>query len=368
MIKRVIMVAVCVLACSAASAREKAARGRARCLGPGRVQCLINQRLIHQLEEGDVHVRRRAARTLEKRGAGAVSARAALERAVLADRDPEVRLGALAALDAISPDARTSIPVLIKALSDIHPPVRESACRVLGQLSNAARKAQASLERVLHRDASEQVRVCAAQVLTRIGPALRPALKALERALLNDRSTRVKTAAVAALVRLDPGAKASLATYEKALCRRDPELRRAAADAIIRLGSKRAGLVLTRSLKHRSRDCREAAVQALARIKPLPHSLFPSLRLALGDRDAGVRLVAAAAIGGVGPKAAPALSNLRDMLIKDRDARVRRAAAVAIGRVDTGSTESKRALKHAAASDADPKVREAAKRTLARFQ
>jgi HEAT repeat protein len=239
---------------------------------------------------------------------------------------------------------------------------------VLGQLGKAAKGAQKALVRALHKDTSEQVRVCAALVLTRIGPARRPALKALERALLNDRSSKVKTAAMAALARLDPGAKGSLTTYEKALCRRDPQLRRAAADAIIKLGTKRAGLVLSRSLKHKSRDCREAAVQALARIVPLPEILLPSLRLALGDRDAGVRLAAVRAMGKIGPRAAPSLSNLRDMLLKDKDARVRRAAAVAIGRMGIRSMESKRAVKHAAATDADPKVREAAKKTLDRLE
>jgi len=335
------------------------------CAGLDRVQCLINVRLVHQLQNGQPDVRQRAAETLERRGPGARPTLAALEHALRHEREAHVRLAVARALSAVGPAPNSSPLVLTGALSDPEPQIRLLACEMLKVLRTAGRMAENALRTTLLRDSNEQVRTCAIVALNLVGAAPRPSIEALEKALLNDRSSRVKTAAMEALEKFDRSVTTSMPILEKALCRKDPELRQAAVAFLVKLGA-RAVPVLSRGVKHTNSQCREAAVQALARLKPFPSPALPSLRLSLADKDPHVRRAAAAAIGMVGRPAAPIMGHLRDLLLEDKEPMVRAAAATSLGqlgqlgRLGGGALQ---ALKKAAI-DSDPAVRDAASKAL----
>lgn len=124
--------------------------------------------LLHN--EDDSEIRWTAARTLGKIGRAAKEATPMLVEA-MKDPEPLVREHAAEALGDIGPDAKEAIPELVKALKDPDARVRRDAVRSLGQMGPAAKSAIESI-RPLLQDKEDRVRKAACASLQQIDPPM----------------------------------------------------------------------------------------------------------------------------------------------------------------------------------------------------
>ena len=132
-------------------------------------------------------------------------------------------------------------------------------------------------------------------------------------------------------------------------------VRRAAAEALEKIGDPQAIPALIEALKDEDRDVRRTAAWALGQIGP---PAVPALIQALRDEKWEVRQAAAEALEKIGdPQATPALIQA----LRDEDVGVRRVAAKALGQI--GDPQATPALIHAL-RDEERWVREAAAEAL----
>ena len=257
----------------------------------------------------------------------------------LADTSDDVRVSAARELATEGVRAPDAVPGLARAMADSeHAWVREQVAGVLGTV----------LDQSLPPDAQATTGWPARADRPRVDPSvLAVGVDALIRGL-RDSHGEVRTQAATALRRLGPRAARVappvIPAWRDLAGAATPGLRVLAFDGLTAGGAAPA-LVLPLADAAIRRDTaavvRTAAIHAVA---PLGASAaaVPTLRIALRDPDAGVRLAAAIALGKVGPGSA--VSDLRAALT-DVDARVRVEAAHTLdafhqrGRRDTPPAE-----------------------------
>lgn len=228
---------------------------------------------------------------------------------------PDLRCEAVRAIAALGPGGRAALPVLLRATRDDTEDVRFWSVEAIRRIGPVAREAVPALLVVLTDDV-RRVQLSARAALEAIGPAALPALtpalrspdpwvranaaeaigaigglsgktvKELAR-LLGDDSLWVRASAGWALGRLGAEAKPAVKPLVNALreeLRRDPELRVPAQRARV-----------------------EQYSYALGRIGSSAADAVPSLLSVLFDGGDSLRAIAAAALAGIGARAAPAL-------------------------------------------------------------
>jgi HEAT repeat protein len=187
------------------------------------------ERLIGELQDEDVHVRRTAARSLGDMGIEAAPAVLALSKA-MEDEDRDVRRLALQAISQVGPQSESYLPVLKNSLEDNDLSVRIAAAfavnriepndvshqRVLidamklgeggiivrvGQLNSPGWAVPTLIDLLDDRRAG--IRRITANALEQIGPAAVTAKPALERVATNDPDERAREAAQLALDRMN---------------------------------------------------------------------------------------------------------------------------------------------------------------------
>ena len=199
---------------------------------------------------------------------------------LLRDKDVEVRMAALVALEQIGLEGQ-AVPALTEALKDQDPLIRRIAVRELGNLGPQARPALPDLAAMLSRvEAAERMGV--AQALVRIDPENKPAGSFLG-ALLEDPKTAKETRFRAAEIIASCGAPAVPA--------------------------------LTRALKDPEKEVRAKIVELLGAMGPAAKAAVPALAQTVADDASGtVRLRAAYTLPKLGPDAKNALPVLRAAL------------------------------------------------------
>jgi HEAT repeat protein len=346
---------------------------------------------LKSLKHPDPTVRYNSAALLVQLGPVAKFAIPALHEA-LQDTSPRVRVKVAEALWGIErPPARVLLPVLQGALKDKDAAVRINALAVLGQIGKAAKAAIPDIARALE-DKEMDVRMEAALTLGEMGPAAKSTIPALLAALQGDELRLLEPLVAVTLGNIGPSAVPAL---QQALAGKDARLRRTAAYALTLIGPKAAPArgVLTEALADAEADVRALAAKALGRIGAEAKDALPKLHAALTDRDAAVRVNAAlalwqidasaaglpvltaalkepqafvreqacAALGTLGPKAAPAAPELLQTMA-DREARVRALCADALGKLP--HTKAIRARLTEALTDRAEDVRVSAARGL----
>lgn len=177
----------------------------------------------------------------------------------LSDEKPEVRKDAAVLLGNIGPDARNSIPALIESLGDKESWVRGMAVEALGKIGVNEELVKSNLVKTLG-DENPGVSVLTAEALTKLGH-FKESVPILIKAL-SDKDQLVRTRAADALRNIDPHAKEAVPALIGALGNEDPMVRGKAAYALKKIGS-------------------------------VTKETVPALIKALGDDNSGVRIKAA---------------------------------------------------------------------------
>jgi HEAT repeat protein len=119
-----------------------------------------------------------------------------------------------------------------------------------------------------------------------------------------------------------------------------PEVRCLAAAALGRVGPRAAPL-LVRMMGDRDGPVTAAAINALTEIGP---GAVPALTEALTDQDAAIRRWAATTLGGISPPASQAVPTLWERLDAEDDSLAHEAVAGALGRIGRGDTDIRQKL------------------------
>jgi HEAT repeat protein len=190
--------------------------------------------LANALKDADREVQLRAALALGRIGEPALPALAG----ALKDQDRDARRGAVAALRHFGPKAKAVVPLLIEALKDNDAQVRTWAALTLAPMGELAVPALVGA----FKDGDTETCLWAGMALSRIGEQAVPALTA---AVKDRDSVSARRGATRALGLFGPGAKAAVPALVGALGDSDPEVRTNAALALKRIdpeAARRAGV------------------------------------------------------------------------------------------------------------------------------
>jgi HEAT repeat protein len=129
-------------------------------------------------------------------------------------------------------------------------------------------------------------------------------------------------------------AKAAAPALTVALTDKSASLRRVAAGALGDVAGEAAIPALTKALRDTDAKVRWQAADALGRIGPKARSAVEPLMAALKDKDSSMRGIAADALGGIGEGYARAAVPALQQALKDPESNVRLTAAAALVRID----------------------------------
>ncbi|MFA6002428.1 MAG: HEAT repeat domain-containing protein, partial [Elusimicrobiota bacterium] len=274
---------------------------------------------IKALQDPDAKVREAAAKVAGKFGSGAKSAAPELT-ALLADPVSGVRSEAADALGYIGAQAQSATPQLIALLSDAEMSVVNSAARALDKIG-APDEAAHPLALALERNSYS-----AASALKHMGLAALPEVWPE----LSCSTASVRVAALEILGEVGPAAASGVSEVERLL--RDPAaaVRKAAVSALAAVSGARAQAKLIRALHDQDAGIRAVAANALGKIGASGNAAVVSeLLLALKDDDAGVRYYAMDALCEL----RPGKEHMPDIAqaFQDPAANVQKSAALALG-------------------------------------
>jgi len=218
---------------------------------------------------------------------------------------------------------------------------RVEAARTIAKLGPRAAAAVPDLVAVLSRlrgTEQEPLQEAIIEALGQIGSAAKTALPALTKATARtiDIDLAIK-ASTEQILNASDSQNIDALTFQ--LLSRDPSLRLRAAKALGDIGpaARAAVPALVAALADSDGDARRGAIAALRLIQPgapASEALVRAIALDLRDPDANLRLIAARALGRLGPPAAIALPDL-DARRADPDPDVRRAVGEAYTRIVT---------------------------------
>jgi HEAT repeat protein len=210
----------------------------------------------------------------------------ALTAALAGHASAAVRADAAAALGALGPPGRGSMPALFAALADPSEFVRASAARALARMELKADEVPRLVKALGSSDG--YVVAFAAWSLGNLGAAAEAAVPALAQALSRDDTNAV---VAAALARIGPAAAGAGGVLLEALLSENPDRRWRAARTLGRIGPTAAAAVplLTSALADPHNAVRQHAARALGRIGPAARPAAAALQRATGDRDEQVR-------------------------------------------------------------------------------
>lgn len=127
-------------------------------------QQLLLPKLLPYLKSDDSRIVDRVNQALVTIGSPAVESIAPL----IKDPDVYVRLNAVTVLGDMGPRAQNSLPVLLEALKDAHPLVREESLYSIGQIAQNNTSLEPILQPIAKADKSEDVREMAKETIRKL--------------------------------------------------------------------------------------------------------------------------------------------------------------------------------------------------------
>ncbi len=311
----------------------------------------VRRRMSELVGHPNAAVREAAVRVLGAAKGGPELAFAALT-AALGDESAAVRRAAVEAL-ARQGGSPAVVDALGRALSDPDAGVRSAAARALCHLRPAGKAAEKPLIRAL---ADPKTQRAARQALVAL-ELYHDNVEALAQDLKAGREHGVARSALFDLAKLGDQAKPAIPAIIQKLDSDESEVVEAAAYTLAKLGVKDPAAVpgLTRAVGSRYWSARIKAMEALLPMGA--RSAAPKVIANLGYDLPGVRRVAAHWLGQM--RIAQAVGPLARRLAADKDVGVRVEAAIALGRIGKPAAAAGDAVRRAAQSD-DPRLRLAA--------
>jgi HEAT repeat protein len=302
--------------------------------------------LLRLLKDPDDNVRREAAQVLGKIGPAAREATVALT-AALGDKDFFVAGAAIEALTAIGPAARESVPTLVeldlkvKTFQSVSLFVRDKLPAALQAIDPERKVALPVLLGLLSKGDGE-VRQAVAKELGELGPRARDAVPTLLVLFLKHESGErflVRRPFTEALQRIDPGVMRRSSALLDLLDHPDNTVRQEAARILDQnpTGLTEAMPKLVKLLQHKEPRLRLLASRHLQTLGKHTDDVIRVLSDVLPVNEDEVRNEAVALLGHYGPRAAAVVPRLVKLL-KDPDATVRIQAARALWQVDKAQT------------------------------
>jgi HEAT repeat protein len=292
----------------------------------------------------------------------------ALAKAV-GDADELVRITAVQTLGGMEQDARGAVDVLSKAaVNDKEVRVREAACKALGKLGTVGQAAGPNLLRALS-DSDPRTRAAAAVALADVKADADTAVAGLSNAL-DDKDRLVRLSAETALGRVDVTAKSAPRLGAVLRSDADPEVRRLAAQALLKFGAAAApvcDVLLDSASKEPAPEIRQVVLAALGLLDGEAKKTGPAFVHALKDADARCRVMAARGLGRQINRFEPAIPALIESL-KDDAIEVRLAATQELGQTGADPAKVLAALKATAKNDPRSVVRDAAAEAVKRIE
>jgi HEAT repeat protein len=292
-------------------------------------------------------------------GAEAKEALAVLVEA-LADDDPSVRESAAIGLVVFRSEGKDAVPALTKMLKDPAAVPRRAAAVALLHIQGAEAKDAAAVLSEALKDPEWEVRHGIATTLGEIGSAAIETLPAL-RAALKDEDVWIRRTAARAITQIDPEQPGeAIGVLAQALEEKDPGIRAYFIEILSGLGpvAKDAAGALTKLLDDEVISVRRSAAIALLRVQGAEAKGAAAIvNDALAEPDATLRegyVWLTAELGTAGKEVLPALTKL----LKDESVAIRRAAAYATAKVaGLGENKDAQATLVEALSDPDPVTR-----------
>ena len=290
--------------------------------GLGKIGPLAIPILTDLLKDDDWRVRQAAVLAIAAMGSEAKSAIPALGL-LREDKDRTVRRIVVLAFSELGPCAW---PCLMDVLIDERGEVRKNVAIALILFAEPKRTVPALTE--LLNDKDYPVRVAAAVCLGKIGPDAKAAVPALIEMLKNQDSYLRCTAAYT-LAMIGPEAKIAVPALIGLLRDKDMNVRNGAAVALGQTRSETRVVVPALIELLKGKDSRSTAASALAQIGPAAKIAIPALKELLGDKDSASSAAEALAELGEGDPAVPALVEL----LKDKNCFYRDYAAMTLEKI-----------------------------------
>ena len=246
----------------------------------------------------------------------------------LKHKDGFVREAAAEALGLVGQSSQTVIPALISAIGDRDLNVRRAVIQSLGKVGKADSRAVIPILTAALGDSEIVVVYEAALALSEFGLEARPAVPALIAALRRTNEHDEMSSFVEALGTIG---KDSVPLLIEALKDDNKKIRLVAIEALGLIGpdAKQAMPFLIALLDDRDDEARKSGIAALAKFE----EAVPQLVLDLGSPDARRRGGAAAALGKIGPKAVPKLTES----LRNTNPKIRAGIILAFMNMDPGS-------------------------------
>jgi HEAT repeat protein/S1-C subfamily serine protease len=294
--------------------------------------------LLKALEHRDDNVRGQAAQTLGTIGPEAKMSIPGLLRVAREDSKDVNRNLAVDALNKIGPPDRSELTLLRECLKDHDPRIRSYAAAAAGKLGPEASSVMPVLVQVA-RDGNVEVRQNATRALGKMGTDAKDTVLPVLMDNLKDSDRDVRVAAAQGLTSLEALGVGELPLLINLLKHQDSEARVCAAHALGQLGdkAKKAVPVLVEAFQRTDPALRSATVEALAKIGGEAKDTVPVFTQALGASEKDTRKNACVGLGKVGPDAKSAAAELANLLT-DSDVKV--SAAVALGKIGPGAKDA----------------------------
>lgn len=298
--------------------------------------------LTAALKDKNSRVRTWASRALGNMGTEAIDAVPILAQRVITEDVEEVRRSALNSLARLKVNAVAAVPELSHALKSNDPNTRHMAAYALGEIGSSAKPAFTALREALS-DSNKEVRWKAAVALEKVGADPDDVLPILIESLKSDdRSSYFSV--LLCLGKIGPRAGPAVPHLIRILEDNRIPLpdRQVAIGALARIGpaAKKAAPILLKEADNKQIYIRRAAVSALGAIDLPTEEIVSTLARKLRDKDSGIRVEAARALGNLGPSAANAAPGLANLISRTTHAYEKAAAVEALGKMGPNAKQA----------------------------
>ena len=269
--------------------------------------------LVATLQDPDIGVRTEAARALGTIGKAALSETVPVLLEALTDASPLVRQEAQASLNNIANDV-DAISILLKGITDNRKNVRLYCGKTLIKIGPRCLPKLGLITEVL-RESDSSVRYILALVISKIGVQASPAEPAITFALKIESDERTKIQLLRCLQALKSGASPAIPVLDSMMTNENANqnLKTEVLRTLVTIGTNAIPTLIT-LLKTENPALLKQIIRALSSHGPKASSAIQELMILFNLHDLDVQIEIVKTIKSIGPKAAPAVPELMALL------------------------------------------------------